>query len=108
MSKLEITRLCAEAMVDDEDWKSACEILRVADLVATTQPKWVSHLRSTGKNAQAMALVKKFHLHIGKTLRTPEDKFGAWVVSSTSKYDATNSDLNRAIRECVAKMEKAK
>jgi len=58
-------------------------------------------------DAQAMALVKKFHLHIGKTLRTDDDPFGKWFVCKTNHAEGVNTDLNRAICECIAAMHQA-
>ena len=95
MTDLEITRLCAEAM-------GLTQVNRYQFKNAHGQQAEFTPLHD---DAQAMALVKKFHLHIGKTLRTPDDPFGQWVVSKTSKADATGKDLNRAICECVAKMQ---
>ena len=102
MTDLEMTKLCAEAMGDDAEWASACEILRVADLVAETQPIWAGHLRRAGKNAQAMALVKALLIAL-----IPPDETGHWLAGGTM-WHAANTDLNRAIVACVAKMQKAK
>lgn len=57
-------------------------------------------------DGQAMALVKKLDLGIGKI------KGGDWVVHTTRETDqfthATGADLNRAIYECAARVQKAK
>lgn len=55
-------------------------------------------------NAQAMALVKEHSLSI---YRMYEDG-GYWIVDGAIGVEAQNIDLNRAIRECVAKMRQAK
>ena len=59
-------------------------------------------------DAQAMALVKKFELLLGK--REPALNFGndVWGVRGPSGVGAQNIDLNRAICLCVAKMGAAK
>ena len=105
MTDLEITRLCAEAMG--------------YTICGAQEPSTVFYPHPNGSavicvynplhdDAPAMALVKKFHLHIGKTLRTPDDLRGKWIVSNTDKWvSEPTSDLNRAICECVAKMQAA-
>ena len=62
-----------------------------------------SHYDPLHDDAQAMALVKKLNLSIYET-----NADGEWCVFQigTNELDTTNSDLNRAICECVAKMEK--
>ena len=53
-------------------------------------------------DAQAMRLVKKFRLML-----TPDIAPEEWRVESDG-LDGRNNDLNRAIVECVAKMQAAK
>ena len=55
-------------------------------------------------DAQAMALVKKFGLGVD----TYADK--SWLVTGgwNSEEEVSNADLNRAICECVAKMQATK
>ena len=83
MTDLEMTRLCAEAM-----------------------PEW--HPDSADPlhdDAQAMALVKKFHLYIDGLLTHD------WTVALTRgafSYEALHKDLNRAIVEVIAKMQAGK
>jgi hypothetical protein len=62
-------------------------------------------------DAQAMALVKKFGLDIGE-FSAPIGR-GDWGVSRSAlgwsvDWSGRNSNLNRAIVECVAKMQQAK
>lgn len=91
MTDLEMTRLCAEAMglqhfVDHEGVWLRMEV----------------KYDPLHNDAQAMALVKKFRLVIDRT----DD--GRWMLPSVSPGDVVNADLNRAICECVAKMQAAK
>ena len=112
MTDIELTRLCAEAMgltvIDNST-------LRLAD--GEDKLVHVDRWKGTGlpfvydplhDKAQAFELVERLHLQIGKTLRTDGDPHGKWFVSRTDKVDGVNSDLSRAIVECVAKMQKAK
>lgn len=99
MTDLEITRLCAEAMGVEFVDRGERGLQLLGDIM---------YYDPLHYDAQAMALVKKFHLHIGKTLRTPDEPFGQWFVSKTDKFEVPNNDLNRAICECVAKMQAAK
>lgn len=104
MTDLEITRLCGLAMGLDLVQRNArrgdgywsMELLKVYDPLHD--------------DAQAMAMVKKFNLviererdsrYFGVTLFTPGNKAHPQVVRAAD-------DLNRAICECVAKMQAAK
>ena len=98
MTDLEITRLCAEAM------GIVTEIVNDGDVSVVWE---TSHgiYRPLHDDAQAMALVKNFHL----TIDTFHD--GTWIVGSGWNEPHTQEmspDLNRAICECVAKMQVAK
>jgi len=96
MNDLEITKLCAEAMVG---------------IVTHELPlghKGAGWIRLDGKifsplhdDAQAMSLVKRFALAVMPNY----DR--AWNVSGGGVV-ADNADLNRAICECVANMQQAK
>lgn len=105
---LEMTRLCAEAM----GWKVKGP--------ATQWVSWKSHkcavCASNDKggdhiwdplhdDAQAMALVKKFKLTIGFDIVSNQ-----WTAISEhgQAYDGDSCSINRAIVECVAKMQAAK
>ena len=55
-------------------------------------------------DAQAMALVKKFNIHCIRK----DKKWWANCEGGLFKNGALNQDLNRAICECVAKMQKEK
>jgi len=58
-------------------------------------------------DAQAMALVKKFQLEVRYNNRRTIDP---WIASPSYRPEPTafSSDLNRAIVECVAKMQAAR
>lgn len=94
MADLEITRLCAKAM-GLELWVvgERCEIMN--SLVSTGRIYHPLH-----DDAQAMALVKKFRLHIGCT------SDGLWFAEEQGAETAQvhdGGDLLRAICLCVAK-----
>ena len=107
MTDLEMTRLCAEAM-------GYSDVRKKGDHV---------HERRLGKtmpgiywpiddDAQAMALVKKFQADICWGADEPNGILGNWYCdigpNTVSSYKTSNSNLNRAICECVAKMQAAK
>ena len=116
MTDLEITRLCAEAMglnnvksarkeifgnvmqfVDEPIDKSDC-------VIYIHQDGYPIIYNPLHDDAQAMALVKKFRLHTG--FQSFENRWGCLAQNGiTATY---NSDLNRAICECVANMQKDK
>jgi hypothetical protein len=94
---LEMTRLCAEAM--GLEW--------VADWLVC--PKGDDHDYSDTygydplhDDAQAMAILKKFHLTVD------DSNSGDWFVVGIGGAQGEHADLNRAIVECVAKMQAAK
>lgn len=91
MTDLEITKLCAEAM----GWTGRIAVHEYGDHFGVFMP--------LHDDAQAMALVKKF----GLTLYGPR-RDSDWRVGTPATTAIENKDLNRAICECVAKMEKAK
>ena len=97
MTDLEITKRCAEAMKDES--AAALEFLEEGHR---------GGYEPLHDDAQAMALVKKFELLLGK--REPALNFGndVWGVRGPSGVGAQNIDLNRAICLCVAKMGAAK
>ena len=112
MTDLEITKLCAEAMAiqfvelvaTDSAHQSANE-LTMAALMAGYDP--------LHDDAQAMALVKKFQISIAWSWADQIGCMSRWEAEQDenrriSDTPCTYKDLNRAICECVAKMEKAK
>ena len=112
---LELTKACAEAMELDV----VLTANSVYIVIANEPPEWTKQFASGGQtaieydplrdDAQAMALVKKCNLTI---IRNSDDCHSFWTVTDTgfekSGHDVDNDDLNRAIVECVAKMQKAK
>ena len=106
MTDLEITRSCAEAMGHE-----------MGGVMSLADPERVYAKNAEGFNdgtyslynplhddAQAMALVKKFNLWIS----APHGLCNWWSVSSDESWAEYAQDLNRAICECVAKMQLAK
>ena len=90
MTDLEITRLCAEAM----------EFVPPQTTIGGVP--W----NPLVFDAQAMALVKKMRLDIEAPLeKAPYKK---WSASYGVQHRIVGPDLNRAICECVAKMELAR
>lgn len=115
MTDTEMTRLCAEAMgyevVDDFAGMtppvSGVEVLsRFADWAPATA-RYRFRYNPLDTDAHAMGLVKKFSMRVHRA-----GTWGAWVAtvdliapgSQASCYDL-NGGLNRAIVECVAKMQ---
>lgn len=100
MDDQEMTKLCAEAMGFGERYKGA-------GLWAyewhDNGPEYFAPLDN---DAHAMALVKKLRLCVDQEASPT----GLRTVSFPGPmyYSACNADLNRAIVECVAKMQKAK
>jgi len=107
MTDLEMTRLCAEAM-------GFAQIGETAGTIWTLCHGGKYHrdriaYQPLHDDAQAMALVKKFPISIE---RDPWMEFSRHLVSIwTGKgwmHLHIDTDLNRAIVECVAKMQAAK
>lgn len=110
MTDLEMTKLCAEAMglepyrehgiaQNSSPWSIF--------IVDKTQGRGYSHYDPLHEDEQAMALVKKFQLQIQPPwARANRD----WRVGDKDNVlsDPHSPDLNRAIVECVAKMQAAK
>jgi len=118
MTDLEMTKLCAEA---SEVWKIAHEWYPTMTLDATFKGVEVrgEHIVLVPNNpfrqdpqvydplhddAQAMALVKKFRLDVYGY----PSYWAALHDDGTEHARADNQDLNRAIVECVAKMQAAR
>jgi len=86
MTDFEITRLCAEAMFTEY-----------------CPPPMYDPLHD---DAQAMALVKKFDISISRGGQATESPW--WRATIHLRRGCSDKDLNRAICECVAKMQEAK
>ena len=107
LSDLEMTKLCAEAM----GYSLLVAIPTVENThVGYTLPQYA--YCPLHDDAQAMALVKKFHLELFYENEHPVNPWMCVVKHHAEIYSysemANNIDLNRAIVECVAKMEQAK
>ena len=105
MTDLDMTKLCAEAMglkfiVSHDRYSNS----NFVELNSGRDPGNEGAYDPLHDDAQAMALVKKCHLHI--------DTFsdGTWLVDGGwhGKIERIDPDLNRAIVECVAKMQAGK
>ncbi len=105
MNDIEITKRCAEAMGLTVWPEKHSDGLFVDGRGPVLQGTFSTLWNPLTNDAQAMALVKKFVLHI-EWLATKD-----WSVDFGSRaqiqFVACNSDLNRAICECVAKMQKS-
>mgnify|MGYP001613955048 CR=1 FL=1 len=112
MTDLEITKACAEAMglshirtdyesggfMHDDTNTLKCNICN----------EYAIAYDPLHDNAQAMALVKKLSLYISGHGGAPGHT-RYWQVSEDDlSYGPADLDLNRAICECVAKMQKVK
>ena len=104
MTDLEMTRLCAEAMGLDVWLEPHRGTIMRYHYWKDNVAEQYSPLHD---DAQAMALVKKFQLNLGFN-KEDED----WVVESIDEGKewciGIRHDLNRAIVECVAKMQEKK
>jgi hypothetical protein len=101
MTDLEITRKCAEAMgcvhLVDADVKWGC-------YKNMEHPEWKKLYNPLHNNAQAMELVKRFHLAL--YYRTKIVTEPRWeVCADFGNHMAFSENLNRAICECVANMK---
>ena len=106
MTDLEMTRLCAEAM--GYDFHPPKKF--IFPTVSATRNQLVPFVAHNSPydplhdDAQAMALVKKFELNIGPDVQGED----GWSVSDYGgDGEVFSQDLNRAIVECVAKMQQA-
>lgn len=107
MTDLELTKLCAKAMELTPDQPSSLK----------DRPHWYCRDKNGAHiiydplhdDTQAMALVKRFGLVCEPSglHDTGERWWRIWCVDSLHKTDVTTIDLNRAIVECVAKMQHA-
>ena len=106
MTDLEITRLCAEAMGLEVIPRNISPDGKGGLQIHQTEHGPIKWYRPLHDDAQCMALVKKFGLAI---LNDDDDSWwvGLALDSPDTEY-AEASDLNRAICECVAKMQAAK
>jgi len=99
MTDLEMTKLCAEAMEIGGKWHEANGKLHIYE------GKLHGDYGPLTDDAQAMALVKRFNIQLAKSLPTPKHEGGEFWFASIRGKDAMSTCLNRAIVECVAKMQ---
>ena len=105
MTDLEMTRLCAEA-IEITGWLTGDD-----PMVTNAEGEFIEPYDPLYNDAQAMALVKNMALLIGNADYMEGSPGLIWIVSAPLLRDQTecsNPDLNRAIVECVAKLQKAK
>ena len=103
MTDLEITRICAEAM----GFKVGDTIPIHRETASGSYPLY----DPLHDDAQAMALVERFKLALEYV--TPSDYLNPantdrWIVKYKIFHTGNKKDLNRAICECVVKMQAAK
>lgn len=109
MTDLEMTNLCAQAMGYASIFYGSKRGpgAQPFDTIWVARHKDADHciyqvLHGLFADSQAMALVKKLELNIAATRGTGVN----WGCMSIGlDYDAYSDDLNRAIVECVAKMQ---
>jgi len=109
MTDLEMTRLCAEAVGYGQCGATNDGKIEVVSIGENYVPRNDGLLSRPivydplNDDAQAMALVKKLNI-------SPTRGAYGWIVwpSLDNGECALNKDLNRAIVECVAKMQEAK
>mgnify|MGYP001576197143 CR=1 FL=1 len=103
MTDLEMTRLCAEAMYPQVEVDMA---IKEGCVYAGPEGAFLGLSRyeydPLHDDAQAMALVKKFRLWIDN------DNASDFHTVGFKDFGTYQEDLNRAIVECVAKMQSAK
>ena len=109
MTDLQITRLCAEAMgYIAKPQQTPSDIILFVTIPRTHSmlPDSVERYDPLHDDAQAMALVKK----LGLSIRNYIDRWRVSEIGGDDIHqdeDGVNTDLNRAICECVANMQKA-
>lgn len=109
MTDLEMTRLCAEAMGYKEAHDYESDELPRGSILCVHLPQYHFLYNPLHDDAQAMALVKRFEVELIRW-----DENAGWVAqcfNSTIRFHSRawhESDLNRAIVECVAKMQQSK
>lgn len=101
MTDLELTKLCAGAIENCHEFDGKIWEKRSYGV------HWIYNPLSD--DAQAMTLVKKFKLE-GRHSDARKGFSGEWLVTPSYQVEpfAYSDDLNRAICECVAKMQLAR
>jgi hypothetical protein len=111
MTDLEMTKLCAEAMgIDFGPELAATNDIQARQHEAMMKER-IAAYDPLHDDAQCFALVKRFHMFIEGRWLFSDEKTRPWEVEindgEDSAWQAANSDLNRAIVECVAKMQRS-
>lgn len=97
MTDVEMTKLCAQAMGFRIVYPSQDDL----DLCIEINGVGAARYNPIKYDWQAMELVKKFRLHV------QSDPLTWWVMEPINLRDSgDHQDLNRAIVECVAEMQK--
>lgn len=102
MTDLEITKLCAEAMEIDKD------VALGATITSKDGLHWVGGYNPLNDDAQAMALVNKFSLTCEPRMYGTQRIDWMCREPGDNKFNHLGNTINRAICECVAKVQKAK
>ena len=106
MTDLEITKLCAEAMgIDFSKGYATIHCEECDEYGISYDP--------LHDDAQAMALVRKFEISIAWSWTGQMGCMSKWEAQQDEEkrhdnIECSYKDLNRAICECVAKVQKAK
>ena len=109
MTDLDKIRLCAEAMGYRIVYPDESALPLSIEINGIGSQRYNPLCSDAYGEAQCMALVKKFHIQLDKTLRTQENLNGMWIASHTDKFvSEPTDDLNAAVVECVAMMQAAK
>ena len=100
MTDLEIIRLCADAMgLDVKDGSLASEVHGQTYFVLVNGNEYTRQFNPLYDDAQAMALVKRF----------PQETYAVFRLALKGlRFQSDPFALNRAICECVAKMQNNK
>lgn len=107
MTDLEMTKRCAEKMgYDKYGWQTG-GIVTGSNLPILMPDGRISY-DPLHDDAQAMALVKKFNLSIFANFKVTAGTHGGIYYGKSPAHGVEAKDLNRAIVECVAKMEQSK
>ena len=114
LSDLELCRLCAEAMgykVIGPYYADATELV-VAERPESFSP-FIFNYAPLKRDAQAMALVKRFRLVVEPFVHMEIPPHALWNVRVPRSLNepliaGVDADLNRAICLCVARMQEAK
>ena len=101
MTDLEMTRLCSQAMKLIVQYTTGETVWRF--------PETLNYYDPLFDDAQAMALLKEMELSVRAELNVKtSEKYWSAMYPGIPLFWTKNTYLNRAIVECVAKMQAAK